>query len=325
MPTLLESVGNLPGPEFLAVYLAVIFVTLAVVWTARWYTDSSRWILLPEVAPNPDPYELAWLRGGEAEVLRLAIFSLLERGLLTKADDNRIGQASVDQAALNGLVPLELALFEHFAVPQSAGELFRGDAPWRLRDACLLYGTRMEGEQFLITSKMRLQRVFNAMMGGLVIVGLGAFKLDVALSRHKTNVGLLIALAALSCIALILLARSGRLSARGKSYLDRLKVAYGGLTRSADEPAEGESRFDPNVLLYAGLFGVGALGASYLLDYRELFPRMGAHSGSSSGSCGGASCGSCGASASSSCGGGSGCGGGSCGGGCGGCGGGCGG
>lgn len=323
MPTFLQPLAALSGPQFLAVYGAAILSTLAAVWTLRWFSDSTRSLPPPAVPPNPDPYELAWLRGGDAEVLRLAVFSLLERGLLEKSDGDRIGQATVNQEGLNSLLPLEQALFEHFAVPQSAREFFRGSMPFRVREACETYERRMVGEQLLLTNDIRVWRVLTSFLGGLLIVSVGAFKLVVALSRHKHNVGFLIVMAVVACVVLVVLAISGRLSARGESYLQRLRLAFAGLKQSAETPRpEGiESRYDPNVLLYAGLFGIGALGSAYLLGYRELFPRLGADAGSSGWSGGSSSCGSassgCGSSCGSGCG--SGCGGG---GGCGGCGGG---
>lgn len=80
---------ELSGPEFLLFYIifSVVVIGVAVFWRRR--------AELPAAPPKldlSDPYLIAYLRGGDAEVLRVATVTLIDRGLL-KADGTRLQRA----------------------------------------------------------------------------------------------------------------------------------------------------------------------------------------------------------------------------------------
>ncbi len=78
-PLIDNPVGNLPGPQFLWLYGAVIVSTLV---ACRWLlrrADPTRALTPLPVPPQPNAYEIAFLRAGEDEVTRAAIFALLQR------------------------------------------------------------------------------------------------------------------------------------------------------------------------------------------------------------------------------------------------------
>ena len=50
---------------------------------------------VPPVPESPDPYRIAYLRGGENEVLRLMLFDLVRRGHLEMTETKRL--ASIDR------------------------------------------------------------------------------------------------------------------------------------------------------------------------------------------------------------------------------------
>lgn len=77
-----NPIADMPGPEFLALYGVVIVGTLVLCKTKSRQADSSRTLSPPLIPDKLDPYEIAFLRGGENEVLRLAILSLIQRGYL---------------------------------------------------------------------------------------------------------------------------------------------------------------------------------------------------------------------------------------------------
>src|SRR4029078_10245815 len=83
-------IADMPGPTFLVFYAAVIVTVYFVVWLVLRQRDSSH--LLPPMAipADPDPYEIAYLRGGENEVLRLIILELIQREYL-KIEGDTIG------------------------------------------------------------------------------------------------------------------------------------------------------------------------------------------------------------------------------------------
>jgi uncharacterized protein (TIGR04222 family) len=84
---------DLRGPEFLVFYLILSAGTLVLVWMfRRWKElgeDGSAASAAKEVAQ--DPYQVAYLRGGRDEVVRVAVVSLIERGLLEARGESRAG------------------------------------------------------------------------------------------------------------------------------------------------------------------------------------------------------------------------------------------
>ena len=82
MDWLLKLIADMPGPLFLFVYGSVIGLTLVSCWW--WLRQGDPTSSLPPVqTPSaPDPYEVAYLRGGENEVLPVVLFRLLQQGAL---------------------------------------------------------------------------------------------------------------------------------------------------------------------------------------------------------------------------------------------------
>src|SRR5262245_11445437 len=106
-----NMIADLHGPGFLLFYACVIVVTLVV---CRWQSQQpmNPGGRPPQIPSNPDPYEIAYLRGGPAEVVRLAVFMLMERGYLLPVNSLKAGMnQTVKQADplpdINALTPLE--------------------------------------------------------------------------------------------------------------------------------------------------------------------------------------------------------------------------
>jgi uncharacterized protein (TIGR04222 family) len=75
-------IANMPGPQFLLLYAGVIGFVLVLCWARLHLSDSAATLPAPLVPNQPDPYAIAYLRGGATEVARLLVFALLEGGLL---------------------------------------------------------------------------------------------------------------------------------------------------------------------------------------------------------------------------------------------------
>ena len=91
---------DLPGPQFLVFYNALIVVATFVAYLLQ------KTILLERrasvrVSEVADPYAIAYLRGGVWEAWKVAVFSLMDRGLL-------VGQLS--GAGFSEIVPAAGAL-----------------------------------------------------------------------------------------------------------------------------------------------------------------------------------------------------------------------
>lgn len=288
---------DLRGPEFLLFYLALGFVVTAGVWLRRRALEPGG----PPEGDLTDPYLIACLRGGPNEALRVATFTLLDRGLL-RAEETRLAATRPDAAALVKK-PLEKLLLKEFAKPREASEMFRApslieagrDLERSLIDAGLLPGPRTKAARWLA-----------AIFGMVLVLGAAGIKIGVALSRGRTNVVFLVLLA-IGFLLLLLRLASPRRTPRGAHALEDLENLFAGRRALA---LSGGSHIGDLALL-TGVFGLAAAsGHPTSAKARKLFPHAANEGGSASSwaSCGASSCGS-------SCGGGGG-------GGCGGCGGG---
>ena len=301
-----NPIASMHGPQFLVFYALVIAGTLIYCRLAVRQADTTGSLPVPEVPTRPDPGQLAYLRGGENELARLTVLDLIGRGYLCATDDNKQIEQAPSHPDPRHLSATERGVFEWFSQPRSARDMFAGGmAPDLIRAESTRYQQRLSEEQLLTPAETREAAWRIGRRGAALILGLGGYKLLVALAAGRTNVGFLIILGLGALLLLVRLSRPDRLSSRGRAYLRRLQLAF--------ESLRGQSTLtaaDPSLLLLVGLFGVGALTGTPYDQYQQMFRK----SATSGGSCGGG-CGSCG-------GGGGGGDGGGCGGGCGGCGGG---
>ena len=79
---MLNPITELTGYEFLLFYVVVIAATLLVSWWWARTSDPTAGMPVPAVPREPDPYEIAYLRGGENELTRVVIVALTQRGYL---------------------------------------------------------------------------------------------------------------------------------------------------------------------------------------------------------------------------------------------------
>lgn len=316
-----NPIANMYGFHFLLFYGFLITVTLLVsLWSVR--RDSTANLPLPLVPSNPDPYEIAYLRGGENEVTRLVIFDLVQDGYL-QINQDRI-ERSLNFPDPIHLFTIEREVFNWFSSPRSVEEVFQSSLPVNVKKHCTVYEQHLLNDQLLFpkTAKEIANRV--AKTGMFIILGLGGYKLLIALLKGHFNVMLLIVMGIISSIILAIISQPPRLSQRGQAYLKRLQQTFERFKTQVFPSTPDGTEF--NILLPLALFGIDTLPGTPYAEFRNFFHRSatsenaGINGGDSS--CGGGS--SCGGSSdggSSSCSSGSDSSS-SCGGGCGGCGGG---
>src|SRR5215471_20544778 len=88
MDVLLHNpIADLYGPHFLILYGAVGVVVLAgaYFWIAS--HDSTGELAPLPIPASPDPYEVAYLRGGVNELIRVGVFDLINRGFLERREE----------------------------------------------------------------------------------------------------------------------------------------------------------------------------------------------------------------------------------------------
>jgi uncharacterized protein (TIGR04222 family) len=280
-----------PGEKFIVAYL-VLAIILVVVAYILWYR-SGQDAKEPKVNDlTADPYLIAYLRGRVNETLRVAIFNLVDRGILVydgsklhvtrkgapelrRALDQAIVKACKDGRKLDRLLAdrgLRGVANEYLKPLGAAGLVSRG-TDWTRRKA------------------------FGLGAAGL-LAGVALAKILYAVSHGRGNFGFLFVA---GCVAVIWVAtvglkrrtfRGGRMLASLQTLMARLKydsgrVKPGGATNEA--------------LLLVSAYGLYALGNEQFAFVEQMFPRPKSGDSSSGGS-GDSSC-------SSSCGGGGGCGG----------------
>ena len=303
---------ELPGPDFL-IFFALLgtVVLLGMVWLRR------------ALEPDPtvlvqltEPYDIAYLRGGGNEVLRLATTGLIDRGLLT-AEGTKLRVGKVKQARLVN-DPMEKGILEHFQTEKEIKTLFaRGD----LMHEGERYKMRLREQGLIADIGARFQQLVIC-VGAIAVIWITAMtKIGMARQRGYPY-GFLVLLTIAFTVGAFVLGFSRR-TQRGKRFLKDMRALFEPLRQRSENFTQRVSTSE--VLLLAAVFGVGALPNSIYPYAHQLFAKAVKAGGDGGwGSSCGSSCGSSGSSgdsSGSSCGSsGSSCGGGGCGGGCGGCG-----
>jgi uncharacterized protein (TIGR04222 family) len=286
---------DLHGPEFLAFYLAFGLATLGIVWWFRRSNESD-----PAASPILNDYlDIAYLRGGANEALRVATMNLINRGFMEVRTDGRLHTPErrapelVSKAAERGIL-------EKFRVAQAATEIFSDRMLRRtVTEECRPTLARMG---LLPDAPRRAVRAALLFAGAGLLASVAVIKILVALSRGRSNTAFLIIEVAVFCL-LVYKATNPFRTPAGNALLADLRTLFAGLRERGDSLVQGVDTNDFALLM--AVFGMSALPPVFSFD--RLFPQA-----ANSSSCG-TGCGS-----SSSCG--SSCGGGGCGGGCGGCG-----
>jgi uncharacterized protein (TIGR04222 family) len=178
------------------------------------------------------------LRGGETEVTRIAIKSLLERCLLklTESRDwsstDLLIRKQVDrgrQPEPGELSPIEACIMKWTRFPALRREIYEpGGVPDLLREMCGDYRDNLADQELLTPPGMTRIGVRLWWIGSALILGLGGYLLAVALAKGEPIVTVVLCpMALMGAIALeVACLDFPRISHRGRAYLERLELAY---------------------------------------------------------------------------------------------------
>jgi uncharacterized protein (TIGR04222 family) len=295
---------DLRGPEFLLFYFIFSIIVIAALVLLRRKLESTS---APKIDLS-DPYLIAYLRGGKNEALRVALVSLIDRGLLIY-DGTRI-EVAANAGPVSVRRPLEKALLEKFATPAEASSIF-DDLTLEL--ACDSYQETLKRDRLLPDERVQQTRLVLTVLAFFILGGVGGVKVFIALERGRTNIIFLIILTVIAIVVAVKVL-SPRLTSRGAALLVDVQTLYRGLKERATLIRPGGATIE--AMMLAAAFGVDTLAGDAFSYTKSLFPRR--QKSATGSSCGSACGSSCSSSGGSSCG--SSCGGGGCGGGCGGCG-----
>ena len=272
------------GPDFLVFYLivsAIVITALALLRHAGERSDT------PKVNLS-DPYLIAFLRGGKNEALRVVTMALVDRNLLA-TEGTKI--MSTEAAWGKARPELEQKIVKHFTPSAEASTLFK------TREADV-HMQRFEEELTRLgllpdygVKEARLMRMWVAL---LVMLGLAATKIVVALNTGHSNIEFLIVLAVMCTVAIVIISRP-RQTRAGKRMIDDLRTLCGGLKSRAQELQGGANPAE--FALMAAVFGMATVP-----DAKKVFPQAGSSgcgsscgsSGDGGGGDGGGGCGGCG-------------------------------
>jgi uncharacterized protein (TIGR04222 family) len=298
-----SSIANMHGSDFLVLYGCVITITFFV--SAR-LVQPTKNQALPLIPTAPDPYEIAYLHSEARGVVKVAVIDLIQQSYL-EITENSIKQAK-NHPDLSNLTPIQREAFDWFSTPRTPITTV-SLLTEHIQPHCTVYQQQLQNEQLLNSEQIKAKKWQIALIGTLIIVGLGSFKLIVALIHGRHNVGYLILMGILSLYFLWSICKvAQRRTCLGEAYLKQLKETFFQLKQRVKTVVASEVDYN----LVVALFGFDALaGTHYDYFQKILSPVITTRTSSTSDSGGG--CGG-GCSSGSSCGGG-------CGGGCGGCGG----
>ena len=295
---------DLPGPDFLRFYalfgVVALGIGLAVRQALKVAAGGPAGAYVPGRYPGEsEAYHVALLRGRQ-HAIEAALARLVAQGRVG-VDGTAITPSSAESLA--SLHPFEQEVVRALDAPASG---LRGLVRLTKKLAPALDAMEEELARHGLTYGAAARGRFDAVVGVtmLAILGLGAAKLVVALSRGRTNVVfLLIMLLGFGLLTAGAL-KAPRLTKAGSDYRDWLRRAHQGLL---DLVNRGRRTSAGEVALCAAVFGLDTLTIAPVSQLRRaLAPPPSTSGDGSSGS-------SCSSGGSSSCGGG-GCGGGGCGG-----------
>lgn len=330
MDFLLDNpLATMDGWAFLALYVSMIILSAVAIGIARVNSDKSDRLSIPAIPPEPDPYEIAFLRGGSNEAARSIIFSLIHKGLVeivTEGKTSHLKPVSLSYDA-GRLANIEQATMDWLGLSRESEDVFSKSHGLvrELEPFLSIYRDRLESKQLLTSreSSARLRKYGLTVLGWLFFVG--GYRTITSIAQGHFNIGFTIVAGFIALIVIGAIATLPRMTKLGKKYLERLRLAFDDLKyksqapyiRSAEPKVIQQTGFagvDP-LLLSVGVFGSGILAGTVFDDYNAAFKKSEQQAGGCGSGCGsGCSSGSDGGG--SSCG--SGCGGGGCGGGCGG-------
>jgi uncharacterized protein (TIGR04222 family) len=286
---------DLRGPEFLAFYLVLGLTTLVVLWLLRRGGEADA----TSRAMLDDYVDIAYLRGGSHEAMRVATLNLINRGLLQVHGDDSL-QATHTSWAQTVSKPIEQRILAKFRKSEKASTIFS--------DTVLKDVAASESEPNLVRlgllpdSARKAKRLTLFGFGVFVLAAVAMTKIAVALARGRTNIFFLILEAAFFAWLVFKVTHPFRTPA-GDALLSDLRTLFAGLKDRARSLVPGNETQD--FALLTAVFGMAAIPSQFP-GMKRLFPKASSDSSSTSSGCG-SSCGSS-------------CGGGGCGGGCGGCG-----
>lgn len=275
-----------PWPYALFYLAAAVVISLMVriIQRRREIEDS-----VHRAAPIGDPYLIALLRGGSPELLRVAIVSLIDRGLLT-VDGEAVQTTAAGRAAKPGR-RIERQLLEFFEERRESREVFASP----MFDATVAENEAELARMHLMPTR-EVQDARWKLFRAAAVVLLCFPIARVLMTRVDTGEEIFfLAFLPFGAIAMLLPAALRRRTAGGDAFVGEVRNLFQSLKLRAPQFRDGAPT--PELVMLAAVWGVAILPKESFPWVRELFPKAAdagvAFAGGGGGSCdaGGSSCG----------------------------------
>lgn len=283
MTLLHNPIADLTSRQFLIFYGTLCaLVVLAGAWLVRWISamSSDGWEPLPQ---NLDAYEIAYLRGDINELVRFIVFDLVRSGALelSPRDGKKppVFRHSPAAPSAETLGSTAQAVYDFFVEPHSAEQLFASQVPQKVAQLYEPERALLERRRLFTMPIARSAMVRARLVGLLLILGFGGYRLWYAYELHHRNIGFTILIGVASIVLLFLLTALPRLSRRGRQYLRSLRAAL---------PAPANSGVVSNAFpLIVAAGGMAVLAGTPYAGLGDTFRQAAAATSSStSGGCG---------------------------------------
>ena len=227
------------GPEFLVFFAILIVIVAAICWRRKRTQDSSTELPPLDVPDQIDPYDIAYLRGGENELTRVLIVRLIERKYLRivapeskwlKKSDSRI-QQDPEHPDVADLLPIERAGFEWFESARTAEDVFgksRSSTPLpsSLTSHAVKYEQKLRAARLLTSDALKSQAQKNIAFGIALVLLVGFARLLIGIARNRP-VGFLVLM---SIAGVVVIVSAGRTRPP--------ELARTGVPRASQDPME---------------------------------------------------------------------------------------
>jgi len=270
----------LHGPDFLAFYIGLGILMVALQFFL------GRAIETPGFMPQlqmTDPYQIAYLRGGAAEALRITVLSLIDRGLITASGRSLVADTGAEQIVRR---PIEKAVLRLY---RRQGKIKKLLSDTGAVEACREYKDALVDFGLVAGPQTIARRLIPFLVSSMVLVFVGVLKIAIALSEGRHNLGFLTLLMIVFGAVCIWVFRRPR-TRLGDAMMSDLRTMFGRLRSRADSLRQGGATNEAALL--AAVFGVNELSPVRFPAIKALTPKeKRSDSGSSCSSCGSSSCG----------------------------------
>ena len=298
----LSQFAQINGPAFLALYLVCWLAFMVVCLIVRSQIDPAEPGRRVAAEVDPDPYKIAYLRGGMNEVNRLATFALFSIGALEEKKNWRGSTTWTllpDKVDAATATPYALEATSYYRVPRKPTDIFQSDMQDKFTSQ------RKEWDAWIEEKELRIEPDKQFKLGAIAFslaglyASIGLFKIVAAVLHDRYNIGFAIVLLIVGTIGILLTRSPRRFNARGRSFLSDTQIINGqyrsltqrdlALKPHPEDSSPGMGGIGNMPIMAMGLFGVAALEGSPYENFRKTYLKSESSGGGCGASCAGAS------------------------------------